>query len=62
MCVGDRGGPAGFATVRLGEEARLRGFERVTDVRRRTYPDETAVTAWVLAPAGVPQRPGRTRR
>ena len=45
-------GSVGSAPVRRGEEARVRGLDRVTDVWRRTYPDRIAVTVWVLGRSG----------
>ncbi|MBM7805256.1 hypothetical protein JOD57_001093 [Geodermatophilus bullaregiensis] len=49
-------GAAGFGTVRLGEAARERGLDRVSDVRRRTHPGRTAVTVWLLGRSLSPTR------
>jgi hypothetical protein len=43
-------GASGFGSARLGEEATSRGFDRVVEMRRRSYPEMATVTAWILEP------------
>jgi hypothetical protein len=67
------GGARGYGAIRLGEEATSRGFDRVVEMRRRTYPGHAAVTVWILESVRITvpgaerqrtpsRRPGRSAR
>jgi hypothetical protein len=63
LAVTDTGigsGARGFGTVRLGEEAGARGFDRVVEMRRRNYPHRAAVTVWILERARIDRSGGST--
>jgi hypothetical protein len=51
-------GASGFGSARLGEEATSRGFDRVVEMRRRSYPEMATVTVWILE---CGRREGRAR-